>query len=142
MGLDISHGAWHGAYSAFSRWRNKLAEVGGYTFHVEEHREVVDLDWGAIQELLGPRLDGKWPRLPMRPNGVPDPLIVLLAHSDCDGEIQPDMLQPLAERLIGLVPKLGNEDGGGHIGSYRETTLQFIVGALRAVAADEPLRFS
>jgi hypothetical protein len=142
MGLDVSHDAWRGAYSAFSRWRNKLAEVSGYTFHAVEHREVVDLDWGAIRELLGPRLDGKWPRLPMRPDGVPDPLIVLLAHSDCGGEIQLDMLVPLVECLIGLVPKLGDEDGGGHIGSYRETTLRFIVGCLRAAAAGEPLRFS
>lgn len=29
MGLDCSHNAWHGAYSAFMRWRIKLAEVAG-----------------------------------------------------------------------------------------------------------------
>ena len=27
MGLDCSHNAWHGAYSAFMRWRQKLADV-------------------------------------------------------------------------------------------------------------------
>lgn len=27
MGLDTSHNCWHGAYSAFHRWRCKLAEV-------------------------------------------------------------------------------------------------------------------
>ncbi len=30
MGLNVSHGAWDGAYSAFMRWRRKLAEVSGY----------------------------------------------------------------------------------------------------------------
>lgn len=29
MGLDTSHDCWHGAYSAFHRWRQKLAEVAG-----------------------------------------------------------------------------------------------------------------
>ena len=29
MGLDTSHGAWHGAYSAFMRWREMVAEVAG-----------------------------------------------------------------------------------------------------------------
>lgn len=29
MGLDTTHGCWHGAYSAFMRWREKLAEVAG-----------------------------------------------------------------------------------------------------------------
>ena len=27
MGLDCSHGCWHGAYSAFMRWRAKLART-------------------------------------------------------------------------------------------------------------------
>lgn len=25
MGLDVSHDAWHGAYSAFTRWRHEIA---------------------------------------------------------------------------------------------------------------------
>ena len=29
MGLDTTHDCWHGAYSAFMRWRQKLAEVAG-----------------------------------------------------------------------------------------------------------------
>ena len=27
MGLDTTHGCWHGTYSAFNRWRNKIAEM-------------------------------------------------------------------------------------------------------------------
>ena len=29
MGLDTSHGCWHGAYSAFTRWRTVLAQAAG-----------------------------------------------------------------------------------------------------------------
>lgn len=34
MGLDVSHDAWHGAYSAFTRWRNCLAEDAGYPLNM------------------------------------------------------------------------------------------------------------
>ena len=30
MGLDTTHDCFHGAYSAFSRWRNAVAEAAGY----------------------------------------------------------------------------------------------------------------
>lgn len=30
MGLDTTHNAWHGAYSAFMRWRTEIARVAGY----------------------------------------------------------------------------------------------------------------
>ena len=30
MGLHTTHGCWRGAYSAFMRWRMKLAEVAGF----------------------------------------------------------------------------------------------------------------
>jgi hypothetical protein len=142
MGLDTSRDAWHGAYSAFNRWRDKLAEVAGYTFHKDEYqRQLVDLDWGGIEETIGRDLLGKWPAMPVRHDGTPDPLIVLLAHSDCEGEIQAAFLAPLAERLEELLPKLEGEHGGGHIGSYVEKTRTFIGGLRAAAAANEPLDF-
>ena len=30
MGLDTSHNAWHGAYSAFMTWRKKIAHLAGF----------------------------------------------------------------------------------------------------------------
>lgn len=155
MGLDTTHDAWHGAYSAFSRWREKLAEVAGFTFHyqvegwseeirtviVSGHHIEVDLDWGSIERTIGSDLFGRWPRVPTNHLGEPEPLIVLLAHSDCEGEIQVDMLAPLADRLEELLPLLGDEDGGGHIGSYREKTEQFIRGLRAAANAGEALEF-
>lgn len=152
MGLDTTHDAWHGAYSAFSRWRDKLAEVAGFTFHHDVHnlpegeilkssRYQVDLDWGSIERTIGRDLFGRWPRMPTNHVGDPEPLIVLLAHSDCEGEIQSEFCGPLADRLEELLPSLGDEDGGGHIGSYRAKTEQFIRGLRAAAEAGEDLGF-
>ena len=141
MGLDTTHGCWHGAYSAFARWRTKLAEVAGYTIKKTEHgHEVADLDWGGIGSVIGNDLMGKWPRVPVRPDGTPDALIVLLAHSDCEGEIQADMCGPLADRLTELLPLLKG-DGGGHVSDYQDKTQAFIDGLREAAAAGEPVGF-
>lgn len=144
MGLDTSHNCWHGAYSAFSRWRNKLAEVAGYSFFKAGETPIYEtacLDWGAINAILGDDLlSGTWPRVPVRPDGTPDALIVLLAHSDCEGEIQADMCAPLADRLEQLLPLLDG-DGGGHIGNYREKTQQFINGLREAASKGEAVDF-
>lgn len=144
MGLDTTHDCWHGAYSAFSRWRNKLAEVAGYCSTKVGEPPIYDttmLDWGCIQSIIGDDLFGKWPRIPVRPDGTPDALMILLAHSDCEGEIQAEFCGPLADRLEELLPELEGEDGGGHIGSYVEKTKTFIAGLRLAASRNEPVRF-
>jgi hypothetical protein len=85
---------------------------------------------------------GKWETPPE------DPLVVLVAHSDCEGEIPPDLCGPLADRLGGLVDKLDNgeaRDGGPfHRALYdgeREATLRFIKGLREAAAVGEPVIF-
>lgn len=118
MGLDTTHDCWHGAYSAFSRWRNKLAEVAGYSFHKEDYFEVVSVDWGHLQG----NLYGEWDETPA------DPLLVLIAHSDCEGNIYPAQAKPLADRLEELLPLLPDGEGDGHIGDWREKTQLFIDG--------------
>ena len=138
MGLDTSHDAWHGAYSAFDRWRNKIAEVAGYAVWPvqNEHgilKDTVMIDWGHIIE---DNLMGKWEKPPE------DPLIILIAHSDCEGEIQTEHCHALADRLVGLLPDLANEqDVGGHIGNYVDKTKTFIEGLRRAANAKETLDF-
>ena len=107
MGLDTTHDCWHGAYSAFHRWRTKLAEVSGY---------------GRLDDYVG--FDGSkpWPE-----SG--DVLIQLLHHSDCDGEIAAEICAPLADRLEQLMSALAIAgSGGGHIGDYAEKTQRFIDG--------------
>jgi hypothetical protein len=142
MGLDTTHDAWHGAYSAFNRWRDKLAEVAGYTFHEHENRrQLIELDWGGIEATIGRDLNGKWPAIPVRHDGTPDPLIILLAHSDCEGELQVEYLEALAGRLTELLPKVEGLEDGGHIGNYVEKTQTFIDGLRRAAEAGEPVGF-
>lgn len=157
MGLDTTHDCWHGAYSAFSRWREQLAVAAGYTFSIDPgetltlggsgmkvapaNRSIVNIDWGNIEKTIGRDLMGVWPRMPVRPDGTPDPLIVLLAHSDCEGEIQADFCAPLADRLTELLPALEGLDGGGHIGSFVEKTQTFIDGLREAAAAGEAVGF-
>lgn len=142
MGLDTTHDCWHGAYSSFQRWRDKIAEVGGYTFHPSNEPANYDIDWGNIQTTIGNDLLGRWPKMPVRPDGTEDPLIILLAHSDCEGMIQAEFTSALADRLEKLIPLLEKEgEGGGHIGSYADKTRTFVEGLRRAVEANEDVEF-
>ena len=135
MGLDTTHDCWHGAYSAFTRWRNKLAEVAGYAFYKAGDPPIYDqplIDWGHITT---ENSYGQWANTP------PDPLIVLIAHSDCEGEIYPAQAGPLADRLEELLPLLPSDSTGGHIGVWKDKTQAFINGLRAAVAANEPVEF-
>lgn len=133
MGLDTTYEAWHGAYSAFFRWRRKLAFVAGYSYFHPVHsgldgecRNGRFVDWDLLNTPL--IAQGNWLTKP------DDPLLILLAHSDCDGHIRYEDCIPLADRLEELMPYL-HGSGGEHIGNYRAKTQQFIDG-LRAAADD------
>ena len=132
MGLDTTYDCWHGAYSAFTRWRNKLAEVAGYKFYKEGFIDQPLIDWGHITQ---ENLYGRWKETPN------DPLMVLIAHSDCEGEIFPEQAEPLANRLEELLPLLPDDEAGGHIGNWRTKTQQFIDGLRAAAKEDEPVEF-
>ena len=121
MGLDTSHGAWHGAYSSFKRWRDKITEVA-----------KVEIDYDSYHRK---NFDGEWDEVPK------DPLTILLVHSDCDGVIKSDHCGPIADRLEKLLPQLNGQDGGGHIGDYVEKTKTFIEGLRDAASANEDLDF-
>lgn len=119
MGLDTSHDCWHGAYSAFKRFRVKLCEVAGY---------------GDLEQREGFGGSKPWPES--------DPLVKLLNHSDCDGEIAWQDCTPIADRLASLLPALEVAgDGGGHIGSYHAVTVQFIAGLRLAASQEENVDF-
>ena len=164
MGLDTSHGAWHGAYSAFYRWRCAIAEAANVPLDLMEGFYVRGedamggdpsqeaLDWMKPRSggplcgsHLGPVIHSWFERvhrwLPISWSIFgDDPLVVLLPHSDCDGEIAPEDCGRIADRLEGLLPQLeGN--GGGHLGDIQDKTRTFIEGCRAAHAAGEPLRF-
>lgn len=160
MGLDVSHNCWHGAYSAFMRWRKKLAEVAGLP-----PLEMMDGFWtpprgdrpmgfslsvrvaaDSLARAYGPKeaerlLDVfnipaiSWDAL------KPDPLLVLLRHSDCDGSIEAKDCAGIADSLERLLPLLPDQDDGGHIGNWREKTAKFISGLRAAADAGEDVQF-
>lgn len=135
MGLDTSHDCWHGAYGAFSRWRNTLAVAAGYKLTEGEYgRMEVDLPWDVFEDK---NYQGEWDSPP-----GDDPLLYLLAHSDCDGVIHPEHGTHIAARLEQLLPLLDGEEANGHIRpSMRAMTQKFISGLLAAAEAGEDVDF-
>ena len=143
MGLDTTHDCWHGAYSAFGRWREGLAKAAGIPLQLMERYYVLD-DWmhgppdqAAIDwiERITPWLPIKWEAL------KPDVLHILLDHSDCDGWISTEHCAALADRLEELLPLLPVEHDTGHIGSWQQKTQLFITGLRLAAARGENVEF-
>lgn len=162
MGLDTSHDCWHGAYSAFSTFRNELAKAAGYQLAEYEDNgyrfisPVVERD-----NVTAANYQGEWEETPS------DPLLVLILHSDCDGVIKPAQGVPLANRLEELLPAIAaladeqrvsdgfsmtkNADGSittarhpGHInarGGMVKCTEKFIAGLRAAAEAGEDVDF-
>jgi hypothetical protein len=159
MGLDVSHNCWHGAYSAFSRWRQHLAKLAGVPlglmegFYQEPYRPAMEWaaprDGGPIcNDMHGPILHN-WltldvlPYVPIKWESLkPDVLHVLLNHSDCDGDIPVKYLKPLADRLEELNALPGADvDLFGHVGDFRMKTQKFIDGLRLAASKRQKVTF-
>ena len=161
MGLDTSHGAWHGAYSAFMRWREEIAsKIGGPLRLMEGFwpscallggRGLADaMEWVAprdggplCHDHRGPVLHdfctGVLKYLPLKWSAfAPDPLHILLNHPDDEGEIAAKDCGPIADRLEALLPLLPS---GAEWWSRPDVTVQFIRGLRTAAAAGEPVVF-
>lgn len=164
MGLDTTHGCWHGAYSAFGRWREGLAFAAGIPLHMmERYYSPGDVFYGPPSsdalEWIAPREGGplckshygpelhywfdrmlKW--LPISWDVLkPDILHILLDHSDCDGWIPAEQCGPLADRLEELLPLLPTTPDDGHIGDWRVKTQAFIDGLRLAASKNENVEF-
>jgi len=146
MGLDCSHNAWHGAYSAFHRWRCEIAKAAGYpALELMEgffdssrwvpsylkHKEL----YPHVRMIEDGSLPLSWDLFP------DDPLKELLCHSDCDGDIQPEDCSKIADRLQEVIKNLPNDNLGGHIGFIKDKTSVFIDGLRLAAKYNEPLDF-
>lgn len=118
MGLDMSYDAFHGAYSAFHRLRNEIANTIGVSL------DAMD-GWGGRMS---------WSSL------KPDPLHHLLNHSDCDGEIASEHLNAIADRLEQIAPNLP-ADLGGHISDVRGVIKNMVEGFRAAAANGDPIEF-
>lgn len=132
MGLDVSHDCWSGPYSSFNRWRNNVARAAGYQFKDYDGHSAPVIDWDSITEN---ELLGKWKDTPA------DPLVVLIAHYDCDGAIYPKQANALADRMESLVPLLVKENSVNLFQSDAEITQKFVDGLRLAVKRRQTVQF-
>lgn len=149
MGLDCSHDAFHGAYSAFNRLRQFVCAATGGSFpphwmhdangdFLKDERGQIRIraDIEADYFLCGDGFEREeWPGL-----------YEFLTHSDCDGEISPEMCVKVADDLERLLPKMEavKWESHGHIaarGGFLEVVRKFIAGCRAAAATGEPLDF-
>lgn len=145
MGLDVSHDAWHGAYSAFNRFRQAVCWAAGGIFPNHDLDSVTVRN--RLDELgIGLADNGRW-YVPDAVTREAHPgLYVFLEHSDCDGQISPENCVKVANDLEKLLDTIDGYPIGvsGHIarhGSYRGALEQFIKGCRAAAEANEPLCF-
>jgi hypothetical protein len=131
MGLDCSHDAFHGAYSAFNRLRQAVAKAAGGSYPPHDDPKLSPSDW---------YWDDKY-TVTTHPG-----LYAFLVHSDCDGEIQPDVCAMVACDLEPLLPAIAAQgSGGGHLenqGGYGAVLQKFIDGCKRAHECGEALVFA
>lgn len=149
MGLDCSHDAFHGAYSAFNRLRQFVCASTGGSFPPHWVQGPDDPQPKGTEWELERRTDipndcfqcgegfptEEWPGL-----------YEFLTHSDCDGEISPEMCVNVADDLERLLPAMEQMkwECAGHIaaaGGFVSAVKTFIAGCRAAAAAGEPLEF-
>jgi len=131
MGLDCSHDAFHGAYSAFNRFRQIIAKVMGGSFPPHEDPELEANAW-------------YWEGDDYSKETHPG-LYAFMMHSDCDGDMSPRICKCVADEMEVLLPEIEKHGmGGGHIeaaGGYKAVAERFIAGCRAAHEANEPLEF-
>lgn len=137
MGLDTSHGCWSGPYSAFHRWRRRIAEIAGLgDLNHYEGFEFSFLAGDHAEPLERKKFDESHPLTP------------LLSHSDCDGEIASKDCTGIADALEALLPVLEGfakheQDARVRIANewYVSKTKEFVEGLREAAAAGEAVEF-
>ncbi len=123
MGLDTTHGAWHGPYSSFNNFRKDIAaQIGinldychGFGFRMP-HKTTIDL------------------------SKINHPITTLLRHSDCDGELSVDECRKTVTGIDQILDSLNKELIENHE-LFMIDFLQFKRGCLKAIEKNEPLEF-
>jgi hypothetical protein len=127
MGLDTTHDAWHGAYSAFNRFRREICESIG----------------GRWPDSFADDGNGFWYWGEGYSQKTHLGLFLFFCHSDCDGEFTPEECKLVADDLEKILPLL-DDSGGGHIesaGGYKKACQRFIDGCRLAHSRGENLEF-
>jgi hypothetical protein len=123
MGLEISHDAFHGSYSRFNLFR------------------------AAVCTAIG----GEWPMFNRIRTADPEPIILpkdfehnhpglyaFFMHSDCDGEISPEMCAKIADELQSLLPILRSIPSPDNVVGITQI---FILGCRAAALCNQALIF-
>ncbi|MGB1013144.1 MAG: hypothetical protein ACPG4T_03335 [Nannocystaceae bacterium] len=126
MGLDVTHGCWSGGYGHFNSFRKDIAAACGGSFppHKEDVKAhepdlAVSSRWFYDERVV--------------PTEHVAGMLVLMRHSDCDGEIQPKEAEAVAGFLMWVEPRLAP--------AFRENARRFASGCLVAASLNEPVEF-
>ena len=138
MGLDCTHGAFNGPYSAFNRLRQTVAKACGASFPPHP-RDALDNEGELLSDDLI-YFPESW-----NENDYPG-LREFLGHSDCDGEISPNMCKIVADELESLLPIINAIEQSQKTVNIRGlshyiATQKFIAGCLLAYERNESLEF-
>ena len=144
MGLDTTHGCWHGPYSQFMRWRVWLAKQAGmpslylmegfFTVERGDYSPILGRDGYSVSDsvriALGEHLPIRWESLKR------DPLHRLLSHSDCEGHIPARYALPIAKRLEQIASNAEREgaDVPGHAPDVERGIYDSMIAACRRFA--------
>ena len=138
MGLGVSHGCWSGPYTAFTRFRNALADQAGFDLATVTFpdgfvmRDLPLIDWGHHPEKA---VYGEWEDYEPK-----DALEILIAHSDCEGVIYPKEAGRLAIRIKEIVIDM-EAKADQALAPLIEQARQFANGLQEAYALNETVVF-
>jgi hypothetical protein len=101
MGLDFSHADAHWSYSGFNRFRRRVAAAVGIELDRMEgyhrsHQLMAQFDRYLVDGTISA------PETPVEAipwSIISSPLVALLDHSDCDGELSPEECATIAPAL-------------------------------------------
>jgi hypothetical protein len=117
MGLNCSHGAFDGAYSAFNRLRKYVAAACGGSWPPHgSGSEDADGKFVWTPHPNPEYCDDKvWYYEPeVVPEEVRKGMLLFLGHSDCDGELSPDQCREVSKFLCWVAAVGPPDETWGH----------------------------
>lgn len=117
MGLDTTHGCWHGSYGSFHGFRTRIAKEIG---------EDLNSFYG---------FGGDKPFYE-----VSHPIVPLLDHSDCEGELSVEECESIVEGINMILQDLPESDDEMDVW-FKDRLVQFKEGCEYAIEEGEIVEF-
>jgi hypothetical protein len=134
MGLDTTHDAFHGAYSAFQRFRRAVARAANVSYppHADANLDPNTWYWNH-----GTGNKEKYPGL-----------TAFFTSDDCQGSFTPATCLQMADEIEALLPKIREQENvdenWGHIareGGMASVAEKYIAGCRLAASLGEDLEY-